>query len=322
MSNPVPGWYTDPLDGSQQRFWDGTEWTEQVQSFNPQLGLPQNGTTTPQPGASSPTPVADTPAVAPIQATQQPAQVNVGFNPVQQYSDYGTSPAGYAPTVTTTSTPKVGAIVAIIVAVVVLVAVVGGIISGIMGGSSLPEVIEDEISDSQREKQRDEPFSLDGDFTPIGTVVDDGTWITVPKKDVDGEDAIVKHRMKSVDLATAAQRDAVIEDHEEAAEYENIYFVRVETQRVEGAPLVYESFYDFTPVDKDGNELVELYAYTADCDFNYFRDSDPEDAILESCIAVGTNGALKPGGVNYSDRYAQYAPNDGGKITLILPEEN
>jgi hypothetical protein len=214
----------------------------------------------------------------------------------------------------------VGVIVAIIVAIVVLFAVVGGIISNATGDSSLPEVVEDEISDSQRDKQRDEPFSLDGDFTPVGTVVDDGSWITVPKKDLDGEDAIVKHRMKSVDLATASQQAAVIKDHEEAAEYENIYFVRVETQRVEGASLAYESFYDFTPVDKDGNELVELYTYTEDCDFDYFRDSDPQDATIESCIAVGTNGALKPGGVTYSDRYAQYAPNDGGKITLILPE--
>ncbi len=27
---PSPGWYLDPTDGRQQRFWDGSEWTQQV----------------------------------------------------------------------------------------------------------------------------------------------------------------------------------------------------------------------------------------------------------------------------------------------------
>ena len=27
-----PGWYPDPQDDSQERFWNGTEWTEQVKA--------------------------------------------------------------------------------------------------------------------------------------------------------------------------------------------------------------------------------------------------------------------------------------------------
>lgn len=28
MSDPAPGWYTDPEDARQQRYWDGSAWTE------------------------------------------------------------------------------------------------------------------------------------------------------------------------------------------------------------------------------------------------------------------------------------------------------
>ena len=39
---PAPGWYADPQNASQQRWWDGTRWTEHVQ------GTPQA-----QPAAAS-----------------------------------------------------------------------------------------------------------------------------------------------------------------------------------------------------------------------------------------------------------------------------
>ena len=32
MTNPAPGWYEDPSDSSQQRYWDGNAWTQDVQA--------------------------------------------------------------------------------------------------------------------------------------------------------------------------------------------------------------------------------------------------------------------------------------------------
>jgi hypothetical protein len=31
---PLPGWYLDPADGRQLRFWDGSQWTQQVRPRN------------------------------------------------------------------------------------------------------------------------------------------------------------------------------------------------------------------------------------------------------------------------------------------------
>lgn len=33
MSTPPSGWYADPANSDQHRFWDGVSWTEQVQAF-------------------------------------------------------------------------------------------------------------------------------------------------------------------------------------------------------------------------------------------------------------------------------------------------
>ncbi|MEY4899633.1 MAG: hypothetical protein RI895_55 [Actinomycetota bacterium] len=30
MANPDPGWYSDPSDVSYLRYWDGSQWTEQI----------------------------------------------------------------------------------------------------------------------------------------------------------------------------------------------------------------------------------------------------------------------------------------------------
>ncbi|MDP3972311.1 MAG: DUF2510 domain-containing protein [Candidatus Nanopelagicales bacterium] len=84
-SSPVPGWYQDPFDANQVRWWDGSGWTDHVQEFS----------TTPS------SPVADTP-VAPEFAAPTPtaAAAAVPFEPapyeVPQWSPAG-SPAAAAP---------------------------------------------------------------------------------------------------------------------------------------------------------------------------------------------------------------------------------
>lgn len=49
MSTPIPGWYPDPITSGQQRYWDGSQWTEHA------APLPQSAPPTPPPGYA-PTP--------------------------------------------------------------------------------------------------------------------------------------------------------------------------------------------------------------------------------------------------------------------------
>ncbi|MBF0949847.1 MAG: DUF2510 domain-containing protein, partial [Actinomyces sp.] len=32
MTNPQPGWYRDPSNSSQLRWWDGSQWTSYTQA--------------------------------------------------------------------------------------------------------------------------------------------------------------------------------------------------------------------------------------------------------------------------------------------------
>ena len=53
MSTPA-GWYPDPNDASQQRYWDGSQWTEQIQPAQqapPAPGEPQEPGLPPTPGS-------------------------------------------------------------------------------------------------------------------------------------------------------------------------------------------------------------------------------------------------------------------------------
>lgn len=57
MSNPA-GWYRDPSNANQARYWDGKDWTGQTHPFDPQ-------------GVSKPSQIPPTPPMAP-QATKTP----------------------------------------------------------------------------------------------------------------------------------------------------------------------------------------------------------------------------------------------------------
>ena len=75
MTQPTKGWYTDPTSEYMYRYWNGTQWTNQVSSSGTTLNAPNvmdpsAATTPPAPGseAASP-PQAD---VAPtVQVTQK-----------------------------------------------------------------------------------------------------------------------------------------------------------------------------------------------------------------------------------------------------------
>jgi hypothetical protein len=40
MSNPIAGWYPDPQNPVNQRYWDGANWTEQIRPVMPSSPVP------------------------------------------------------------------------------------------------------------------------------------------------------------------------------------------------------------------------------------------------------------------------------------------
>lgn len=44
-SKAEPGWYEDPADAAQERYWTGTEWLSRVQAISPEpsRGMSPNG---------------------------------------------------------------------------------------------------------------------------------------------------------------------------------------------------------------------------------------------------------------------------------------
>ena len=75
MTQPSKGWYTDPTSEYQYRYWNGTQWTNQVSSSGTTLNDPtamdsSAASTPPAPGSEAASPPQDT--VAPtVQVTQK-----------------------------------------------------------------------------------------------------------------------------------------------------------------------------------------------------------------------------------------------------------
>lgn len=67
MSNPIPGWYADPSTPGQQRYWDGTQWTENT------APLPQAAPPTPPPGYAPTPPPGYAPTPPPYAAYGMPS---------------------------------------------------------------------------------------------------------------------------------------------------------------------------------------------------------------------------------------------------------
>ncbi len=82
--NPSPGWYQDPRDASQVRWWDGGGWSENTQ--------PMPGAQVPGPSVPTPEPV--DPWTAASQAPAQPEQQQWGQAPAQpEQQQWGQAPA-------------------------------------------------------------------------------------------------------------------------------------------------------------------------------------------------------------------------------------
>lgn len=105
MTQQSSGWYADPTNGYEYRYWNGTQWTNQVSSSGVTLTDPNEidpsiGATPPAPGSKAPT----TPQPAP--ATPQAATV-----PSVQVTQKSGSPIGII----------IGVVVVLFVVVVLIV---------------------------------------------------------------------------------------------------------------------------------------------------------------------------------------------------------
>ena len=82
MTQPPEGWYTDPTSQYDYRYWNGTQWTNQVSSS----GTTLNDPTAMDPSAASTPPAPGSEAASPPQAdvapTVQVTQKSGGFGTV------------------------------------------------------------------------------------------------------------------------------------------------------------------------------------------------------------------------------------------------
>lgn len=92
MTNPQAGWYSDPSNPSQLRWWDGTQWTNNTQSAQgaTQASAPQRPITT---TSSSYSAVPQSPLAANSGSAQAYYQAQQGGYPPAQGGTMGTYPA-------------------------------------------------------------------------------------------------------------------------------------------------------------------------------------------------------------------------------------
>ena len=97
MTQPSKGWYTDPTSEYQYRYWNGTQWTNQVSS---------SGTTLNDPNAMDPSAAATPPAPGSEAASPPQADVAPTVQVTQKSGGFGT---------------VIGVIVAIVAIVILIV---------------------------------------------------------------------------------------------------------------------------------------------------------------------------------------------------------
>lgn len=100
MTQPPKGWYTDPTSEYMYRYWNGTQWTNQVSS---------SGTTLNDPNAMDPSAASTPPAPGSEAASPPQADVAPTVQVTQKSGGFGTVIAAIV------------AIVAVVVLIVVLV---------------------------------------------------------------------------------------------------------------------------------------------------------------------------------------------------------
>lgn len=74
MQVPQPGWYADPLDSNQMRYWDGSAWTEHV---SPAQQVQQPAISAAVPGSAGAAMAAAT-AAQPVRTVEQPSGSGFG----------------------------------------------------------------------------------------------------------------------------------------------------------------------------------------------------------------------------------------------------
>lgn len=287
MSNQIPGWYVDPANVNQHRYWDGSQWTENVRSaFNPMLGETQQIVNPATQVTSSPFP--------------RPSQPQTGYIP-QYQQPYVQQPQGMVMQTGKVSSGKTFLIVFFIV-LGVFCAIGGIIVASIFASVSnnpptqpgtnpgvisptpdpvLPEPEKINLTEIAEKLGYADQIAKPGDHYKIGES------FLLPYAG-DNNELIVRHTIVSVTEVTPAQKKTFDEKTLPENPDTKMYSVTYEWEIVAGTPneeFLYVGY--LTYLDKGSNRM-EYYSPPYDnswCDIGMWT---PEEPVVTECEVTGS----------------------------------
>ena len=208
---------------------------------------------------------------------------------------------------------------------------VGGLIlAGCAGGNS-----GDKVDPPKTDKGTDAPAeenetpaespaegsrTASADITAPGTKVGINEWATIEFVGVDDATALIASRLVSVEPATQAQTDFLVEKVPQLKGYK-VSFVKVEQQKVSGDTIAYSANYtSFKPITAAGVATQEVTVISwDDCENQSFtKEFDTVGTVLTQCvISADVEGGDPTAGVMYAESNTAYALYEGDPIQFL-----
>ena len=208
---------------------------------------------------------------------------------------------------------------------------VGGLIlTGCAGGNSGEKVdppktdkgtdAPAEVNETPAETPAEGSGTASADITAPGAKVGINEWATIEFVGGDDATALIASRLVSVEPATQAQTDFLVEKVPQLKGY-NVSFVKVEQQKVSGDTIAYNANYtSFKPITAAGVETqgVSVIGWE-DCKKQSFtKEFDTVGTVLTQClISADVEGGDPTAGVMYAEYDTAYASYEGDPIQFL-----